>query len=128
LFVLINNFSLWINTTSKQVFLHIVIHISRIFPSLKWVICLSFFNSDPNFFTWMSDRNQPFQKKLLLGFWIFLMFILWKESLNSDGKKNPPISTKRTTTFHLKSLIIIKTTTYDFGNPGPVKLNFYKKN
>ena len=58
-----------------------------------------------------------------------------KESLNSDGqqfhqyqqnKRNfkqwwstiPPISTKQTTTSHLKSMNI-KKRTYDFGNPGP---------
>ena len=48
------------------------------------------------------------------------MFILWKESLKSDGKKiHQYQQNEELPTFHLKSVNIIKTTTYDVGNPGP---------
>jgi hypothetical protein len=40
---------------------------------------------------------------------------------NAVGKSLiPPISSKRTIIFHLKSLSTKKTKTYDVGNPGPV--------
>jgi hypothetical protein len=44
------------------------------------------------------------------------MLCLWTESLDSDGQQ---ISTKQTSTSHLNSFNIKKTTTYDVGNPGP---------
>jgi hypothetical protein len=45
---------------------------------------------------------------------------LWKESLNSDHVLTiPPISTKWTTTSHLKPWNTKKTITYDIGNPDP---------
>ena len=43
----------------------------------------------------------------------------WKEKLKQWWSTILPISTKRTTTSHLKSLNKEKTTTYDFGNLGP---------
>ena len=46
---------------------------------------------------------------------------LWKESLNSDGQKIPPISTKCTITSHLLSLYVKKipqNMTLEIQNPG----------
>ena len=58
----------------------------------------------------------------IYGFWLpfwCLKLFLWKERLNSDGQQFPPISTKRTIAFLLKSWKTTNARTYDVVNPGP---------